>query len=215
MTAKVWSFQNQKGGTAKTTTSTNVASCLAEKHKKRVLLIDLDGTQGSSTDWAAARDDSATLIPCVIMGKTLYRDLPRISSGYDFVIIDGVPRVDELTVAAIKAADLVIIPVQPSQYDIWATGDTVQLVKDRQEVTDGKLKAVIMVARAIAGTVIERTAREAMAGFELPILTTQTHQRVAFVGGVGSGLSVMDLPEDDPARQEIEELTAELLKVAE
>ena len=43
-------------------------------------------------------------------------------------MIDGAPRVNELARAAIMASDLVIIPVQPSPYDVWATGDIVKLV---------------------------------------------------------------------------------------
>ena len=212
MAARVWSIENQKGGTTKTTTATNIAACLTQEHGKSVLLVDLDGRQGSSSDWAASRDDTAPLIPCVIMRETLKRDLPRISAGYDYVIIDGIPNISELTSAAIKASDLVLVPVQPSQYDIWATSDIISLIKERQELTGGAPRAVIMVARAIVGTNIERSAKEAMTEFGFPVLKAQTHQRVAYVEGVVKGLSVMDLPKGDPARQEIEAITLELLE---
>jgi chromosome partitioning protein len=216
MAAIVWSILNQKGGTSKTTTATNMASCLAVKHGKRVLLVDLD-PQGSATDWAAARGDTPGdigVIPTVAMGKALARDLPRIASGYDYVLIDGVPQISELTAAAIKAADVVLVPVQPSQYDIWACGDLVQLVKDRQELADGKPAAAMMIARAIPNTVIERDAREALEGFEMPILKSQTCQRQSYVRGVDTGRSVMDLPADDKGRLEIEALTAELMEIS-
>lgn len=215
MAAKVISVLNQKGGTSKTTTSVNLASCLAVKHGKRVLLVDLD-PQGSASDWAAARGDEEGdpgVIPCVAMGRQLARDLPRVAGGYDYVVVDGVPQISELTAAAIKAADVVLIPVQPSQYDIWACGDLVSLVKDRQEIADGQPRAAMMVARAIPGTVVERQAREALEGFELPILTTQTHQRQSYVRGIDTGRSVMDLPADDKGRIEIEQLAAELLEL--
>lgn len=212
MAARIWLIENQKGGTTKTTTATNLAACLVEKHKKSVLLVDLDGGQGSASDWSACRSDEAPLIPCVIMRETLKRDLPRLSANYDYVIIDGIPNLSELTTAAIKACDLVLVPVQPSQYDIWATRDVINLIKDRQEVTDGKPLATIMVARAIVGTVIERTAKTAMEEFGLPIMTAQTYNRVAYVEGIAKGLSAMDLPPSDPMRQEIEAVTAELLE---
>jgi len=213
--AKVISVLNQKGGTSKTTTAVNVASCLAVKHGMRVLLVDLD-PQGSATDWAASRQadgDDPGVIPTVAMGKALARDLPRVGGGYDFVVVDGVPQISELAAGAIKAADLVLIPVLPSQYDIWACEDLVRLVKDRQEIADGQPVAAMMVARAVVGTVIERTAREALEAFELPILTTQTHQRQSYLRGIESGLSVMDLPADDKARLEVEALTDELLEL--
>lgn len=214
--AKVISILNQKGGTTKTTTSTNLASCLAVKHDKRVLLVDLDGKQGSASDWANSRvgePGDPSIIPTVVMGKQLARDLPKITAGYDIVIVDGAGQVNELSGGAIKAADLVVIPVQPSQYDIWATGDLVQLVKDRQEITDGKPLAVMLVARAIVGTLMERDARTALEGFGLPILKTQTHQRQSYVNGIIEGRSVSDLPTRDPARKEIEALADEILEI--
>lgn len=210
----VFSVLNQKGGTSKTTTAVNVASCLAVAHGKRVLIVDLD-PQGSATDWAASRQEAENdpgNIPVVAMSKSLARDLPRISGGYDFVVVDGVPQISELAAAAIRAADVVLIPVQPSQYDIWACGDLVQLVKDRQQLADGLPKAAMMIARAVAGTTIERTAREALEGFELPILKSQTCQRQSYLRDVDQGRSVMDLPADDKARVEIESVTAELLE---
>lgn len=212
--AIVISVLNQKGGTSKTTTSVNLASCLAVAHGKRVLIVDLD-PQGSATDWAASRQEAENdpgNIPVVAMSKSLARDLPRISGGYDFVVVDGVPQISELAAAAIRAADVVLIPVQPSQYDIWACGDLVQLVKDRQQLADGLPKAAMMIVRAVPGTTIERTAREALEGFELPILKSQTCQRQSYLRDVDQGRSVMDLPADDKARVEIESVTAELLE---
>lgn len=213
--AKVISVLNQKGGTSKTTTATNLASCLAAMDY-RVLLVDLDHKQGSATDWAASRagtEDDPRVIPTVAMGRQLARDLPRVAGGYDFVIVDGVPQVDELAAVAIKAADLVLIPVQPSQYDIWACADLVQLVKDRKALTDGPPIAAMMIACAVVGTTLERTAREALEAFELPILAAQTCMRQAYRLEVGNGLSVMDLAPDNKARVEIETLTAELLEL--
>ncbi|WP_454869387.1 ParA family partition ATPase [Pseudomonas farris] len=212
MAARIWTIQNQKGGTTKTTTATNLAACLATVHKKNVLLIDLDGTQGSATDWAGARSDDAVPIPCVIMRETIKRDLPRISAGYDYVIIDGIPQITPLTSDAIKIADLVVIPVQPSQYDIWATRDMVQLVKDRREVTDGTPNVAIMVARAIRNTKIEKTATEALEGYELPVLKARTYQSVSYVDGIAQGLSVFDLP-NDQAQDDIKAITLELLEM--
>lgn len=214
--AKVISVLNQKGGTSKTTTATNLASCLAVAHGKRVLLVDLDHKQGSATDWAASRsgaEDDPRVITTVSMGRQLARDLPRVAGGYDFVIVDGVPQVDELAAVAIKAADLVLIPVQPSQYDIWACADLVQLVKDRKALTDGPPIAAMMIACAVVGTTLERTARDALEAFELPILTAQTCMRQAYRLEVGNGLSVMDLAPGNKARVEIETLTAELLEL--
>ena len=213
---KIISVLNQKGGTTKTTTSTNLAACIAARGHS-VLIVDLNSDQGSATDWAAAQDgnDVAWHVPVISMGKQLARDLPRVAGAYEFVIIDGIPQVSELTSAAIKVADLVLIPVQPSQYDIWACGDLVQLVKDRQEIADGRPVAAMMIARAIPGTVLERDVRSTLEAYQLPILRSQTCQRQSYVAGIEQGRSVMDLPEDNKARLEIEAVTAELLELTQ
>ncbi|MFP3366274.1 AAA family ATPase, partial [Pseudoalteromonas sp. SIMBA_148] len=79
------------------------------------------------------------------------KDLKNVSDK-EYVVIDGSPQATSLALSAIKAADFVLIPVQPSPYDVWATSDLVDLVKQRIEMTDGKLKAAFVVSRAIQNT---------------------------------------------------------------
>jgi len=66
-------------------------------------------------------------------------------------VIDG-PQAADLALSAIKAADFILIPVQPSPYDIWAASDLVDLIKQRIEITDGRLQAAFVVSRVIKGT---------------------------------------------------------------
>lgn len=75
--------------------------------------------QGSSMDWAAARDDKEPLFSVVNCAKpTIHKTVADIDSGKDFVVIDGAPRMTDLTHYSIMAPDLVLTPVQPSPYDI-------------------------------------------------------------------------------------------------
>jgi chromosome partitioning protein len=62
---------------------------------------------------------------------TIDRDIKNLAAKMDFVVIDGAPQAADLAVSAIKTADIILIPVQPSPYDIWATSDLVELVKTR------------------------------------------------------------------------------------
>src|SRR5690606_21020287 len=139
---KVIAVLNQKGGAGKTTIATHLARAL-QLDGADVLLVDSD-PQGSARDWAAVREDQ----PVTVVGidsPTMEGDVMAIGPR-DFVVIDGARQAADLAVSAIKAADFVLIPVQPSPYDIWATADLVDLVKQRIELTDGKLQAAFVVS---------------------------------------------------------------------
>lgn len=206
---KVVALLNQKGGVGKTTQATNLA-CWLHQQRYKVLLVDLD-PQGSATDWSETRDSDDDF-PVVSMGTKVARDLPRVAAGYDYVVLDGAPQINELASPAVKAADLVLIPCQPSPFDIYSCATLVELIQARQEVTDGHPKAAFVISRVIKNTHLSREVREALADYELPILEAHTTQRVAYADCAKGG-SVMDLPETDKARQEIEALGREMLEL--
>ncbi|MDD2657792.1 MAG: AAA family ATPase [Candidatus Pacebacteria bacterium] len=197
---------NQKGGSGKTTIATHLARAL-QIEGADVLLVDSD-PQGSARDWAAVREDQ----PLTVVGidrPTIERDIKNIARK-DFVVIDGAPQAADLAVSAIKAASFVLIPVQPSPYDIWATADLVELVKQRIEVTDGKLQAAFVVSRAIKGTRIGSEVAEALAGYDLPILESRITQRVSYPSTAAAGTTVMDTEPAGDAAAEVRALAAEL-----
>ena len=197
---------NQKGGSGKTTIATHLARAL-QIEGADVLLVDSD-PQGSARDWAAVREDQ----PLTVVGidrPTIERDIKNIARK-DFVVIDGAPQAADLAVSAIKAASFVLIPVQPSPYDIWATADLVELVKQRIEVTDGKLQAAFVVSRAIKGTRIGSEVADALAGYDLPILESRITQRVSYPGTAAAGTTVMDTEPAGDAAAEVRALAAEL-----
>ena len=205
---KVIAVLNQKGGSGKTTIATHLARAL-QLAGADVLLVDSD-PQGSARDWAAVREDQ----PLTVVGidrPTIDRDLKQVARK-DFVVIDGAPQAADLAVSAIKAADFVLIPVQPSPYDIWATADLVELVKQRIEVTDGRLQAAFVVSRAIKGTRIGGEVTEALVGYGLPVLETRITQRVSYPGTAAVGSTVMDSEPDSDAAAEVHALANEIKK---
>lgn len=197
---------NQKGGAGKTTIATHLARAL-QIGGADVLLIDSD-PQGSARDWAAVREEQ----PLSVVGidrPTIERDLKNIARK-DFVVIDGAPQAADLAVSAIKAANFILIPVQPSPYDIWATADLVDLVKQRIEVTDGKLRAAFVVSRAIKGTKIGSEITDALNGYGLPVLSSRITQRVGYPGSAATGSTVLDLEPDSEAAREVLALADEI-----
>mgnify|MGYP001386824115 FL=1 len=197
---------NQKGGAGKTTIATHLARAL-QLAGSDVLLVDSD-PQGSARDWAAVREDQP--VPVVGIDRpTIERDLKSIAKK-DFVVIDGAPQAADLAVSAIKAANFILIPVQPSPYDIWATADLVELVKQRIEVTDGKLKAAFVVSRAIKGTKIGAEVTEALSGYGLPVLESRITQRVSYPSTAAGGTTVIDAEPESEASREVQALANEI-----
>lgn len=205
---KVIAVLNQKGGAGKTTMATHLARAF-QLDGLDVLLVDSD-PQGSARDWAAVREDQ----PVTVVGidrPTIERDLKNLARK-DVVVIDGAPQAADLAVSAIKAADFVLIPVQPSPYDIWAAADLVELVKQRIELTDGKLRAAFVVSRAIKGTKIGEEVRAALEGYGLPVLASRVTQRVVYPGTAASGSTVLDAEPNGDAAAEIRALAAEIMR---
>src|SRR5215470_6701362 len=156
------SVLNQKGGVGKTTIAVNLAACFS-RAGRRTLLVDAD-PQGSALAWSGVRQADPLFVVVGMAKPTLHRELPALKRSYDVVVIDGAPRVNELSRSAILASDLVLIPVQPSPYDVWAAGDTVQLISEAA-VYKGGLRSAFVINRMIAKTAIGRDVVTALERF--------------------------------------------------
>src|SRR3546814_2789142 len=124
---------NQKGGVGKTTLATHIAGELALRGQ-HVVLLDAD-PQGSSLDWTQRRSLQGLprLFSAVGLAReTLHQEAPELARRTDHVIIDGPPRIAALARSALLAAERVLIPVQPSPYDLWASAEMVALIREAQ-----------------------------------------------------------------------------------
>lgn len=198
---------NQKGGSGKTTIATQLARGL-QLQNHSVLLVD-SSQQGNARDWRVVDEDN----PVPVIGleiSPLYKDLKKVID-IEYMVIDGSPRATNLTLSAIEAADFVLIPVQPSPYDVWATNNLVDMVKQRIEMTDGKLKAAFVVSRAIQNTNIGKDVSDVLEGFGFPILNAKIIQRISYINSAILGKTVFETESaNSSAVQEITALVNEV-----
>lgn len=194
-------FINQKGGVGKTTLALNLAGEWAGKGK-RVTLIDAD-PQGSALDWSQQRSRKG------MARNTLHREAPELARDADHIVIDGPPRVAGLMRSALLAADLVLIPVQPSPFDGWASAEMLALVAEAR-IYRPELTARFVLNRCAARTVLARETAEALADHDPPALAATIGQRVAFAAAAQSGRLVCELEDATAAAGEITALTHEI-----
>jgi chromosome partitioning protein len=210
------SVLNQKGGVGKTTLSTSIAAALAAQGEK-VLLVDAD-PQHSALDWGAKRESTP---PFTLMGlptNMLHRDLPPlIGNPYTVILIDGPGKLTDIPRSAIMASDVVLIPVQPSPYDVWSSADIIKILREAQSF-GARAKAAFVVNRKIPNTVLGREVTDALAEQELPVFETQIQQRQCYATTAGDGLTVSEMKATEAshkqAAEEIRNLVEELVRFA-
>lgn len=203
----ILSVLNPKGGSGKTTISTNLARSLYERGHS-VLMVDSD-PQGSARDWHAARDDNPIELIALDRPNNL-KTLITMAEKYDFVVIDGAAKLEDMMAACIKVSDFILIPVQPSPYDIWAASDLVDFIKARQEVTDGTPQASFVLSRTVEGTRLGQEVRTALDEYALPVCATTITQRQVYPQSAAEGLTVFEA-DNAKAKDEANSLTDEVL----
>jgi chromosome partitioning protein len=206
----ITAFLNQKGGVGKTTLSCNFAIALA-KMKYRVLLVDADPQHGALT-WHEHREPPP-LFPVVgLPSDKLHREMTAHAANYDHLVIDAPPQVSGIARSIILAADLILIPVQPSPHDIWSAAEIVKLIEEASSFKEN-LKTAFVVNRKIANTALGRDVFIALENYPFPVLKTSICQRVAFAESAALGASVLETEPFGPAAKEIESLTREALEM--
>jgi chromosome partitioning protein len=207
-------FLNPKGGVGKTTLSLHVAGAWATRGR-RVMVIDAD-PQGSALDWSEqrAREGLPRLFGVLGLARdTLHVEAPAIARGVHHVLIDGSPRIAPLMRSAMMAADLVVVPSQPSPFDGWASGEILRLLREAR-IYRPRLVARLALNRCAARTVIARETAKALTKHEPPVLAARVGQRVVFADAARTGRLVSEVSRSDLAVREIDALAAEIERVA-
>src|SRR5258707_1487582 len=198
---------NQKGGVGKTTLATHIAGELGVLGH-RVVVVDAD-PQESALDCSCMRANSGLpkLFDVISLARETLR--PQYTTANDHVIIDGPSRNVALARSTVLASDLILIPVQPSSYDVWGSEPIVAMVSEARAYKPN-LKAAFIINRCIVGTTIGRDIHGALTG-EIPILQTVITQRVVFAASVATGRLVRELDSTGAAARSISALADEVM----
>lgn len=197
---KVISILNQKGGAGKTTATINLGMAF-HKAGKSVLLVDSD-PQGSLRDWNSACEEE--ILPVIGLDRdTIASDLEAIKGNHDIIIIDGEPRSRKLA-SLIKCADIIIIPVIPSPFDVWASSDLINIIKARHEVTDGLPPSFFIINRAKKHTKLSKELPETLQNYEFKVLEGEITDREIYPQSAAQGKTVYH---DKTAKEAIKEIT--------
>jgi chromosome partitioning protein len=155
---------NPKGGVGKTTLSTNLAGYLASRGRA-VMLGDVDRQQSSRT-WLGLR---ATGLPRISAWEVAQGDVVRPPKGTTHIVLDTPAglhgkRLDEV----MKLADKVLIPLQPSIFDIHATHQFIdELLAHRRS---SKVQTAVVGMRTREGTISTDQLRTFLKGVDVPLL---------------------------------------------
>jgi chromosome partitioning protein len=208
----IYGFLNQKGGVGKTTLSINHAMELARRGR-RVLLVDSD-PQENAMDWARTRAESELPLRINVIHyaqETLHRDIAGHVDNYDDIVVDGAAKIDALTRSAMLAADIVVIPIQASGLDAWATSDVLGLL-DTSVMYKPELKSAFVINRKINNALITGDIVAGLKDIRPTLLETTIGQRVHYAESITAGQAVYEYKPRSTAAKEIRALTDELEK---
>lgn len=200
--AVVITVAQQKGGTGKTTLVANIAAALAAD--RRVAILDID-PQKSLARWIGLRGARAPKLTFSdLSGWRLAAELGRLRNTHDVVVIDTPPRIDTDARIAIREANLVLVPVQPSPPDLWAAEGTLDLAKAER-------RSARLVRNRVPATSRLRTMTEAeIASRRWPLLESTLGNRAGFALAFAAGAGITESAPRSVAAQEMRTLVAEL-----
>jgi chromosome partitioning protein len=202
--ADVITVAQQKGGAGKTTLAANITAALAQD--RRVALIDVD-PQHSLTRWHALRPkDAATVAFAEVQGWRLTNALDRLKAQHDVVVIDSPPQIDTDARVAVRMADLVLIPVQPSPPDIWAADATLALASAERR------PSVLVLNRVPQAGKLRQAMEAELRHSGKPVLTASIGNRVGFATAFAQGLGVTEAAPRSVAATELRALLSEILE---
>ena len=201
---------NQKGGTGKTTLALNLAAGLHRRGS--TLVLDTD-PQGSISQWASIGD--ASDLPDVqhVPGDDVEAQIMRQMRVHHYLVVDCPPTIHANYVDKVLTnVDMVLVPIQPSPVDLWASLAIADAVRDSTK-QNPRLKAFAVLNQLDVRNTLSRSMHEALAELEFPTLQAGISRRAAYRNAAMEGTSVYGLgTRGKAAVQEIEAIIEEISK---
>jgi chromosome partitioning protein len=208
MTGKVITVAQHKGGAGKTTLTVQLAAALYNDGAT-VLVIDVD-PQGSTTEWHKARTVTLgrknKIALLQTQGWKMMREIPRLSKEFDYILIDTPPHAESESSIAIRLADLVIVPVQPSPLDVWACAPTLKIILSE------KRPLMLVMNRVPPKSNLNGTIMEKLSGMGIQVAKQSLGNRVVFASSVMKGLGVVEFDPRSTAADEMRSLLKDIKK---
>ena len=209
MTAKTIGIIQVKGGAGRSTVATNLAGELSKQGK--TVLIDCDMPQGTSASWFAVRNQAGKAGNLIADTATNHRELVAKVEKYKdaaFIVLDGPPRIAELTKAILILADLCLIPIGASKAEIWATSDILDMLAEAKKVKHIHVRMLWTRYRPQTKLAQNLTAL-VKDELGLTALGTSLGMRVGYMEALGEGLTVAEMA-DASAKIEVSFLANEV-----
>ncbi len=202
--AKVITIAQQKGGAGKTTVAAHLAVALSQKGN-RVAVIDID-PQGSLGHWHRVREERfgegfTGVSFSSLSGWRVGSEVSRLRKLQDYIIIDSPPHTETEARTAIRTADLIIIPVQPSPTDLWATKATLDLAKAE------KIPVRVVLNRVSANSKLAQTISAELSD----LAKTSLGNRVLFASALLEGRCATEVDPSSQAAEEVKSLVKEII----
>ncbi len=198
---------NTKGGTGKSTIAVNLAVLHAKT--RSVLLVDGDEQKSALSFTELREKDDYTAV--ALTGISIRQQVPSLSKNYQTIIIDVGGRDTGSFRAALTICDILLIPVQPRTFDVWAMEETV-LLFDEAKTFNENLKGYVLLNLAEVHGKDNEEARQAILEYqELELFDAVIMRRKVYAESISKGLGMMEMkPRNGKAVAEFEQVVAEL-----
>lgn len=196
----------RKGGAGKSTLAANLAAA-ASGRGARVGLLDTDPQQ-TLARWHAERVTQGTRAAPLDFeapsGWRLPSLIDRMRRSHDLVVVDTPPHAETDAKLAIRSADLVLVPLQPSPADLWAMDATLALAAGERR------PAALVLNRIPAQGRLAQEVAEALRRRGLPLVDAALGNRTGFVTAFAAGLGVTEAAPRSVAAEEVRAVLAAL-----